>query len=162
MGQLEFDFQALWLQCLSSFCYPVAAWDVCISKMKESLWWQYATKLKDFFPSVVASKTSVEILSVIICGHVSWGRQAQGRVFRTGLEQTTLVTCPLGQICRWSPSANWQSWEGMVEHKGFGLLMDAIMMVMIIIISFRVFGKPSWRNDIKTCYIPRRMFCVWP
>lgn len=45
----------------------------------------------------MASKTSLEILSVMICGHVLWGLQAQGRVFRAGLGQPTLVACLIGQ-----------------------------------------------------------------
>ena len=45
---------------------------------------------------------------------------------------------------RWSRSANWQSREWVMEHMGYWLLMETIMVSMItVIIHFGVFGKTN-------------------
>ena len=64
------------------------------------------------------------------------------------------------QICRYSWSASWQNREWVMEHMGYWLLMETVMVFMMIMTHLRMSGKTNWRNAIKMGNSPRRMFCV--
>lgn len=88
------------------------------------------------------------------CGHVLRRLQAQGRVFRRGLVQTSLPTRPIVQIYRWALSAEWQSKEWVIENVDYWLLMKTIMVSMIIIIFWNVWRKQAEGMQLKCEMFP--------
>ena len=149
-GGAGFDFQFLWLQCLSSSCC------LFLLKICASLGWKKISSMSlnsMTLTSAMVSKSPTGH-SVIICA------PGKRKGIQNRLGATHSCSTSHRKIHSYSWSASWKNQEWVMEHMGYWLLMETVKVFMIIIIHLGMSGKTNWRNAIKMSNIPRRMFCV--